>query len=108
YRRVWAAFSVILLGWPFTGMRVITAGVFPFRFTTSISRSRRLETYAHVVLMLCAGSGVGCAIATQNGYSPPGMPGSGELAALPGRRSSSPVFSSPPGSAAVRLLSGAQ
>src|SRR5208283_5250297 len=68
YRRVWAAFSVILLGWPFTGMRVITAGVFPFRFTTSISRSRRLETYAHVVLMLCAGSGVGCAIATQNGY----------------------------------------
>ena len=32
----------------------------------------------------------------------------GELAALPGRRSSSPLFSSPPGSAAVRVLSGVQ
>ena len=27
---------------------------------------------------------------TQKGYSPPGVPGMGELAALPGRRSSSP------------------
>ena len=32
---------------------------------------------------------------TQNGYSPPGVPGSGELAALPGRRSSSPVSDQP-------------
>src|ERR1035441_7071305 len=44
YKKVCALFNVILLGWPFTGMRAVTAGTRP-RLTTSISRSRMLETY---------------------------------------------------------------
>ena len=48
-------FSVILFGWPFTGIRALTAAggrlsvhavQAPARSTTSISRSRMLETYA--------------------------------------------------------------
>ncbi len=63
--------------------------------------------YAQVVVVLPAGS-EGWAMTTQNGYSPPGVPGAGELAALPGRRSSSPTLVIPPGSWAMRPLSGAQ
>ena len=51
-----------------------------------------LETYAHLVVV-AVWVFVEVAITTQNGYSPPGVPGSGELAALPGRRSSYPGFS---------------
>ena len=72
--------SVILFGWPFTGMRAVTFGVAP-RLATTISRSRMLETYAVALAPLPF-------TATQNGYSPPGTPTfAGSL--LPGRRSSS-------------------
>src|ERR1022692_2417288 len=75
YRSVWAAFSVILLGWPFTGSRAVTDGAqsakdidpgdHPPRFTTSISRSRMLDTYAVASKPLPFTT-------TQNGSSPAG------------------------------------
>ena len=83
YRSDWDAFSVILVGWPFTRIRAVTAGA-PPRSTTTISRSRMLETYAVALDPLPF-------IATQNGYSPPGMPAASALL-LPGRRSSSATF----------------
>ena len=92
YSSDWAAFSVILLGWPFTGMRAVTAGV-PLRLTTSISRSRMLDTYA-VALDPPPFT------TTQNGYSPPGVPGCGLLALLPGRRSSPGMLALGPGAIA--------
>src|ERR1022692_2256907 len=77
YRSVCAAFSVILLGWPFTGSRAVTDGAqsakdvdpgdHPPRFTTSISRSRMLDTYAVASKPLPFTT-------TQNGSSPPGPP----------------------------------
>src|ERR1022692_3609582 len=87
-------FSVILLGWPFTGSRAVTDGVqsakdvdpgdHPPRFTTSISRSRMLDTYAVASKPLPFTT-------TQNGSSPPGTPACQALL-LPGRRSSSIPF----------------
>ncbi len=44
YRRDCAAFSTILFGLPLTGMRVTTCGAFVDRSTTTISRSRSLDT----------------------------------------------------------------
>ncbi len=41
-----AGFIVILFGWPFTLMRFTSLGVAADKLTTSISRSRMLETYA--------------------------------------------------------------
>ena len=86
---VWAAFSVILFGCPFTGMRAATPGVGP-RLTTTISRSRTLDTYAVALDPLPFTT-------TQNGYSPPGTPGCGLLTLLPGRRSIPFVAGSGPG-----------
>src|ERR1039457_1877450 len=60
YRSDWAAFSVILFGWPLTGIRAVTVGA-PPRLTTSISRSRMLDTYAVALVPVPFTT-------TQNGY----------------------------------------
>ena len=92
YNSVWAVFSVILLGWPTTGIRALTAGASPIA-TTTISRSRTLDTYAVAPDPFPFTT-------TQNGYSPPGVP-TFEGSLLPGRRSIFPGrFGSVPGSGA--------
>src|SRR5579872_5916173 len=79
----------ILLGSPFTAIRAVTPIGEPFRGRTSTSRSRMLDTYATAFGSLPA-------IATQNGYSPPGMPLAAEIMLLPGRKSILAVAAVPP------------
>src|SRR5215469_2378381 len=78
YRRDCARFSTMRLGCPETWIRDMTLGLAVDTFTTTTSRSRRLEMYA-VSFPL---------IATQRGYSPPGTPRC-LASSFPGRRSSS-------------------
>jgi hypothetical protein len=89
YSSDWPAFRVILFGWPFTRILAVTDGVprglnssgAPLSFTTTISRSRRLDTYAVAFAPFPFTD-------TQNGYSPPGTPDC-DGSFLPGRKSSS-------------------
>src|ERR1035441_3433673 len=71
-----------------THMKREPGGGHTYRLTTSISRSRRLDTYALMLNPLPP-------ITTQNGYSPPGVPGVAPEAAWPGRRSSSKPWNVP-------------